>query len=177
MSIKKKVRARRRKARRGRKETDMMNLVMETPNMTIVDRAIAKLGGSPVELARRLSEYAGEQITRQRVHGWRLRGIFPRPLLVHVEKLTGIGLNELLTAKPRERDRGSPVQQAIEKVGGTAARFAAALSKSSGRDITRQMVNNWQAAEQFPRDVVLEVHLLTKIPVDDLMLMRLERKH
>lgn len=163
---------------RGRKakENVYMNLVLETPSMTIVDRAIAKLGGSPMELARRLSEYAGEKITRQRVHGWKLRGIFPRVLLVHVEHLTGIPLAELLTAKPRERDKGSPVAQAIEKAGGSAAKFAAALSKSSGRTFTRQMVNNWQAAEQFPRDVVLEVHMLTKIPVNDLMEMRLARK-
>lgn len=155
----------------------MMNLVMEAPSMTIVDRAIAKLGGSPVELARRLSEYAGEEISRQRVHGWRLRGIFPRTLLVHVHRLTGMEMQELVTAKPRERDKKSAVQRAIDKVGGTASAFALALSKSSGRAITRQMVNNWQAAEQFPRELVLEVHILTRIAVEELLETRIERQH
>ena len=54
--------------------------------------------------------------------------------------------------------------------------MAEALSKISGQRFTRQMVNNWQAAEQFPTDVVPWVHLLTKISVKELLLGRREQR-
>lgn len=56
----------------------------------VVERAIAHVGGSPAELARRIGEYAGRKISRQVVNGWRMRGIFPREVMIHVERLTGI---------------------------------------------------------------------------------------
>lgn len=138
----------------------------------VVEEAIAKVGGSPAELARRLSEYAGEEITRQRVHGWRMRGIFPRDMMMHVVRLTGIQLERLIGAKPRERDQGNIVNRAIRLkfgIDGTASQLAAELSKHAGRKITRQMVNNWRANEQFPVDVTPFVHMLTGIPIKDLV--------
>lgn len=51
----------------------------------------------------------------------------------------------------------------------TPAMLAHALTKLAGRTITRQMVNGWQITEQFPVDMVPFVHLLTKIPVKDLI--------
>lgn len=143
----------------------LQNEIMNSGLQNVVDRAIAKFNGSPSELARRLSAVSGTEISRQRVHGWCLRGIFPRLLLRHVSQLTGIGLEELLAAKPKKRERGTPVDQAIAKCGGTASRFAEKLTQSSGRDVTRQMVNNWQISGRFPRDWVLDVHVLTKFPV------------
>lgn len=142
-----------------------------TPN--VVEEAIAKFEGSPSSLASQLSKFVGREVTRQRVHGWRLRGVFPRDMMVAVHHLTGIPLERLIEAKPREHDQGNVVNRAIRlKFGaedGTAAQLAAELSKMSGRKITRQMVNNWRASEQFPVDMAPFVHMLTGIPIKDLV--------
>lgn len=137
----------------------------------VVERAISAVGGSPSELARRLSEYAGFPIARQRVHGWRMRGIFPRDMMIHVERLCGIPIHELASAPVKDRDEGNVVARAIRYLGPDAnpATLAGELSKSSGRKVTRQMVNNWLATEQFPADMALYVHVLTKIPVAQLI--------
>ena len=137
----------------------------------VVERAIAHVGGSAAEFARRLSEVSGEEITRQRVHGWRLRGIFPRSMMVNVETLCKIPLEELIQAKPKDRDAGNVVNRAVRFIAAdaTPAELAAKLSELSGRKITRQMVNGWQALEQFPLDVIPFVHMLTKIPVRDMV--------
>ncbi len=144
----------------------------------VVEEAIEKMNGSPTELARRLSEYAGEEITRQRVHGWRLRGVFPRDVMIHVARLTDIPLERLIAAKPRDRDEGNIVNRAIRlKFGadGTASQLAAELATLAGRKITRQMVNGWQAREQFPVEMAPYVHMLTGIPVKDLVPRRGKR--
>ena len=137
----------------------------------VVERAIGAVGGSPSELARRLSEYAGFPIARQRVHGWRMRGIFPRDMVVHVERLCGIPIHELASAPVKDRDEGNVVARAIRYLGADAnpATLAEQLSASSGRRVTRQMVNNWLATEQFPADMALYVHVITKIPVAHLI--------
>ncbi len=139
--------------------------------ITVVDRAITIAGGSPAEFARRLSEVAGEEITRQRVHGWRVRGIFPRDVMQHVETLTKVPLSELVAARPRDPDAGNIVNRAIRLLGedATPSRLAAELTAISGRRVTRQMVNGWQALEQFPVDMAPFVHLLTHIPIKDLV--------
>jgi hypothetical protein len=140
---------------------------------TVVDRVLAhdNVGGSPAELARQLSKLSGRHITRQMVHGWKMRGIFPRDMIVHVEQLCGIGLEELLLAKPRDRDAGNTVNRAIRFLGpdAQASTLAAELSKLSGSRVTRQMVNGWQVLEQFPVGMVPYVHVLTGIPVRDLL--------
>lgn len=143
----------------------------------VVERAVAHCDGSPSELARRLSEYSGEEVTRQRVNGWRLRGVFPREMMVHVERLTGIPIEELAVAQVRERDQGNVVNRAIRLLGAdaTPAKLAAELTKISGRRVTRQMVNGWQATEQFPTDMAPWVHILTKIPVRELVVARKRR--
>lgn len=138
------------------------------PEVNVVERAIAHVGGRPIDLARRLSEIVGKEIVRQVLHGWRLRGVFPRDMMMPVHQLTGIPLDQLLAAEVRRKE-GSIVEEAIERDGGTAAAFAEALTKSSGRKCTRQMVANWLVRGQFPRQWVLDVHLLTKIPVPRLM--------
>jgi hypothetical protein len=147
-------------ARRGKGDTH-----------NVVERAIAHCEGSPSLLASRLSTLAGFEITRQRVHGWRLRGVFPRDMIVHVEALTNIPIEELASARPKERDLGNVVNRAIRLLGAdaTAATLADELTKISGRKITRQMVNGWQASEQFPVDMAPWVHILTRIPVRDLV--------
>jgi hypothetical protein len=144
----------------------------------VVESAITKIGGSPAELARRLTLHIGEEVTRQRVHGWRLRGTFPRDMMIPVEEVIGIPLSELIAAKPRDRDEGNVVNRAIRYLGAdaTPAMLAAALQKLAGRRITRQMVNGWQAVEQFPIDVVPFVHMLTKIPVKELVEGRKAKK-
>ncbi len=147
---------------------------------TVVDRALEheNVGGSPSELARQLSKLSGQEITRQRVWGWQMRGTFPREMLVYVSELIGIPIEELIVAKPRDRDKGSVVDKAIRLLGegSSAAKFAEELSKASGRRITRQQVNNWQVAEQFPVNVVPFVHILTRIPVRELIAPRRGRK-
>lgn len=94
-------------------------------------------------------------------------------MMVHVEQLPGfkVRLDELVMAKPRERDAGNMVNRAIRFLGidATPAMLAKELSDMSGRRITRQMVNGWQVLEQFPVDVVPYVHMLTKIPVKELV--------
>lgn len=144
-------------------------VLRETTN--VVEQAIEKVGGSPSFLARQLSKVSGTDVTRQRVHGWRLRGVFPREMMVHVHTLTGIPLHRIIEAKPRDRDQGNIVNRAIRLLGegATPSQLAAELTKLSGRKITRQMVNGWQAAEQFPVDITPFVHLLVKIPIKELL--------
>jgi hypothetical protein len=143
----------------------------------VVEKALQHFKGSAAEFARRLSEVAGEEVSRQRVHGWRLRGIFPRSMMVHIETLCRIPLDELVQAKPKERDAGNVVNRAIRFVGAdaTPADLAAKLTELSGRRITRQMVNGWQALEQFPLDVIPFIHMLTRIPVKDMVSGRGEK--
>lgn len=136
---------------------------------SIVERAIRICGGHPIDLQSRLSQHLKREVTKQTLHGWRLRGIFPKEMIVAVHEVTGLAMEELLLAKPTHRERESVVVRAMDKAGGTPSRFAAELSKSSGRDVTRQMVNNWLANGQFPRVYVLDIHLLTKIPIPELM--------
>lgn len=137
----------------------------------VVERAIAHCGGSPSALASRLSKLSGESIARQRVNGWRMRGIFPRSMMVYVEQLTNIPLEEIATAKARPLDPSGVVQRAIRLLGEgkTAGDLAESLSKLSGERITRQMVNGWQVLGQFPTSVTPWVHILTRIPIKDLV--------
>lgn len=138
----------------------------------VVEEAIAKFEGSPSSLASQLSKALGFDVTRQRVHGWRLRGVFPRDVMMAVHIITGISLQKLIDAKPRVRDEGNVVNRAIRLkfgVDGTATQLAGELAKMAGRKVTRQMVNNWRASEQFPVDMAPYVHMLTGIPIKDLV--------
>ena len=146
--------------------------------ISVVERAISAVGGSPSDLATKLTRVYGHEISRQRVNGWRLRGTFPRVVMPAVARLCGIPLEELAVAKVRQRNPENPVEKSIRRATpkGSPAALAEALSKISGQRFTRQMVNNWQAAEQFPTDVVPWVQLLTRIPVKELMVGRLERE-
>jgi hypothetical protein len=139
--------------------------------MNVVERAIEKVGGRPSELARRLSEYAGEEISRQRVHGFRLRGIFPRDLIPAVHRLTGIDTVELITAKPKPHPRKPGITRALEFFDSSPKKMAAALTSMSeaGEVVTPQMVDGWLRRGKIPRGKVLDVALLTGIPVADLM--------
>jgi len=136
---------------------------------SVVERAIRICGGFPVDLQHRISRHLKRDISKQTVHGWRLRGIFPKDMIFAVNEVTGIPVEELLLAKPIHKSKPSCVVRAIAKAGGTASKFAVELSRSSGRDVTRQMVSNWLAACQFPRAYVLDIHLLTKLPIAELM--------
>jgi hypothetical protein len=144
----------------------------------VVEKAIAKFEGSPSSLASQLSKASGEEVTRQRVNGWRLRGVFPRDMMIHVELVTGIPLKELIEAKPKDRDEGNIVNRAIRLLGedATPSKLAEELSKIADRRITRQMVNGWQAVEQFPVDMAPFVHLLTHIPIKELVQTGRRRK-
>lgn len=138
---------------------------------SVVDRALEYVDGSQSELARRLSKISGEDISRQHVFGWVTRGTFPRRMLIHVEALCGISLEELVQAEPKERDEGNVVDRAIRYLGAeaNATTLADKLSEMTGRRITRQSVNSWQAIGQFPVDVVPYVHILAHIPVKDMI--------
>lgn len=146
-------------------------VLRDSPSANVVEQAIEKVGGSPSFLARQLSKVSGTEVTRQRVHGWRLRGVFPREMMVHIHTLTGIPLQRIIEAKTKDRDEGNIVNRAIRLLGedATPAQLAAELSKLSDRKITRQMVNGWQAAEQFPVDITPYVHVLVKIPIKELL--------
>lgn len=141
---------------------------MDMSDLNVVERAIAQ-AGSPIELARRLTYESGGPVSRQRVHGWRLRGLFPKDMMPHVARLTGISIEELLLAQPKERPRRSPVERVLERYDDSPKKLAKALTEVAGRQITGQMVNGWQLRGAFPKDVVLHVSLLTNLPVRALM--------
>lgn len=133
---------------------------------TVVERAIAIVGGSPSRLGQLIGQHAGLKIIRQNVHGWRLRGVFPKHLCVAAHEVTGIPLPELVLAQPRAKDKESnPVRAVLAKLEFRPAQLAAEITRKTGRKITRQMVNNWEAAGQFPRAVVLDVHMIAGLPV------------
>jgi len=141
----------------------------------VVERAIAWADGSPMELGRRLSLVVGFEVTKQRVHGWRMREKFPPEFIMPVHRLTAIPMEDLLSAKPRPLYDDNIVNKAIAlspagKDGAQdAARFAAALSKLSGQRVTRQMVNGWQLVGRIPVEFVPWAHMLTRIPVSEMM--------
>jgi hypothetical protein len=65
----------------------------------LIDRAIEEFGdGSPSEFAKKLSRYAGREISKQTVVNWRRRGRISRELISAVHKLTGISFEVLLEA-------------------------------------------------------------------------------
>lgn len=63
---------------------------------SVVDQAIAKVGGKPIILCNMLSALSGKEISRQALNGWRTRKAFPRNMVVHVHKITGIPLVDLI---------------------------------------------------------------------------------
>lgn len=136
---------------------------------TFVDKAISHVGGSQAELARRLSEFAKEDISRQVVQGWKRRGQFPSKMIPHVHHLTGFDILAMLQAPPKPRERKSAIERALDQFEGSPTGLASALAKATGKKITRQMVSEWRTRGKFPRYLVLEVHLLTKIPVAELI--------
>jgi hypothetical protein len=88
-------------------------------------------------------------------------------------------MEKLITAKPVERDAGNIVMRAVRAIGpdASAAKLAAAINKESqGRSpkVTRQMVNGWMVRNQFPLEMCMWVHLVTKIPVKLLVKRRTE---
>ena len=62
----------------------------------------------------------------------------------------------------------TPLKRAINLLGGQAG-LAQALSAESGRNVTRQMVNNWVARASLPGWTVAPLHKLTGIPYDELL--------
>ena len=77
----------------------------------VVERAIQLAGGRPIDLAERITKKTGEEITRQRINGWRIRGNFPRNLVEDVHALfPQIPLSDLITYEspiPRRFPRSS----------------------------------------------------------------------
>lgn len=70
-----------------------------------------------------------------------------------------------------DRDKGNIVNRAIRLLGAdtSAQEFATRLQETSKIRVTRQMVNGWQTTGQFPIEFVAYVHLLTRIPVKELV--------
>lgn len=58
--------------------------------------------GSPTVLATRLTTLVGREVSRQMVHGWRLRGQFPPEIIAYVHRLTRLPLTDLI-ARNRPR--------------------------------------------------------------------------
>lgn len=63
----------------------------------IVDRAIVEFGDDSITaFARRISEVAGYEVSKQTVANWRRRGQFSRDIILPVHKLTRIPITELI---------------------------------------------------------------------------------
>jgi len=63
----------------------------------VVDRAICEFGNDSIsEFARRLSDVAGVQVSKQTVANWRRRGQFSREMVTAVHRLTRIPMAELV---------------------------------------------------------------------------------
>jgi hypothetical protein len=56
------------------------------------------------EFARRLSDVAGKEVTRQAVQGWRNRGKFSREIIPAVHKLTGLPVYDLIVSNAATGD-------------------------------------------------------------------------
>ncbi len=67
-----------------------------------------------------------------------------------------------------ESETLSPLKRAINLLGGQAG-LAESLSAESGRNVTRQMVNNWVARASLPGWTVASLHKLTGIAYDALL--------
>jgi len=52
--------------------------------------------GTVAQFARDLSRITGEEVSWARVNAWKLRNNIPKAMVLHVHKLTGIPLTELL---------------------------------------------------------------------------------
>jgi hypothetical protein len=64
------------------------------------------------EFARRLSEVAKKEVSRQTVQGWRNRGRFSRDIIPAVHELTGLPVYDLITSKPAATEEQAAGEQA-----------------------------------------------------------------
>jgi hypothetical protein len=65
-----------------------------------VAKLIAK-HGTVAQFARDLSKVAKQEVTWAQVNAWKIRGAVSKDMIVHVHRLTGAPLIELLRAKTR----------------------------------------------------------------------------
>jgi hypothetical protein len=133
-------------------------------NLNSVEKVIADAGGSPMEVARRISRRIGCTVTRQRLHGWRRRGRFPRQLCLAIHEEFGLPLEELVDER-RYPDPSSVVRKALAQLRVSPSGLATMLTGLVGKRVTRQAVNNWLHGGKFPREFVLPIHQLTGIPI------------
>lgn len=66
--------------------------------------SIAKLierHGSVAQFARDLSKLTKQEVTWAQVNNWKIRGAVSKDMIVHVHRLTGVPLIDLLRAKTR----------------------------------------------------------------------------
>jgi hypothetical protein len=67
-------------------------------------RSIAKLiekHGSAAQFARDLSRLAKQEVTWAQVNNWKIRDAVSKDMILHVHRLTGVPLTELLRTKRR----------------------------------------------------------------------------
>ena len=67
--------------------------------------SIAKLiekHGTVAQFARDLSKVAKQEVTWAQVNAWKIRGEVSKDMILHVHRLTGAPLADLLRAKTRE---------------------------------------------------------------------------
>jgi hypothetical protein len=57
---------------------------------------VIRTRGTVAQFARDLSKVSGQEITWARVNAWKIRDAIPKQMVLHVHRLTGIELSELL---------------------------------------------------------------------------------
>lgn len=61
--------------------------------------------GTVAQFARDLTQLSGERITWARVNAWKLRNNIPKHMVMHVHRLTGISIVNLLLNPRKKRTR------------------------------------------------------------------------
>ena len=84
-------------------------------------------------------------------------------------------VNDLLVPQMKARsrrvlkNRGSVVERAIQMFDGNASEFQRRLEQVSGIKLSRPQVFYWRTRGQFPPEMVIYVHALTRIPYENLL--------
>ena len=66
------------------------------PRKRISVANVIRTRGTVAQFARELSKVSGQEITWARVNAWKIRDAIPKQMVLHVHRLTGIELTELL---------------------------------------------------------------------------------
>ena len=70
--------------------------LLSRPRKRISVANVIRTRGTVAQFARDLSKVSGQEITWARVNAWKIRDAIPKQMVLHVHRLTGIELTELL---------------------------------------------------------------------------------